>query len=83
MSNLESRLKKLEALHFPASNVGFMGVSMSTLEELMAYLETFLESTQVAVHAGETEIPFAPPAKYREYFNRWASLTGHAWMKSQ
>ena len=76
MSNLESRLKKLEAFNFPASDVGFMGVSMSTLEGRMAYLETFLESTKVA------EIPFAPPAEYRAYFNRWASLTGHAWMKS-
>ena len=82
MSNLESRLKKLEALNFPSSDVGFMDLSISTLEGMMAYLETFLESTNVAFNAGETEIAFAPPAEYRERFNRWASFTGHAWMKS-
>jgi hypothetical protein len=82
MSNLESRLKKLEALNFPSSDVWFMGLGISTLEGMMAYLETFLESTKVAFNAGETEIAFAPPAEYREHFNRWASLTGHAWMKS-
>ena len=59
-----------------------MDLSISTLEGMMAYLETFLEPTKVAFNAGETEIPFAPPAEYRVYVNRWASLTGHAWMKS-
>ena len=39
MSNLESRLKKLEALNFPSSDVGFMDLSISTLEGMMAYLE--------------------------------------------
>ncbi len=82
MSNLESKRKKLKALHFPSWDIGFIGLDSHTLEGMIAYLEIFMNSAKAAFHAGETEICFAPPAEYKEHFNRWASLTGHAWMKS-